>query len=263
MIVIKLGGAAGMDVQPLLQELARMEEPWVLVHGGNQELTQLQDRLGTPARFADSPGGNVSRLTDADTIAAMQMAYRGRINNDLVLQLQNLGCNAVGLSGIDGGLLRAQRKDAFRILVDGKKQIHRGDLSGRITEVNPAVLHALLDAGMRPVVTMPVWSTDGHAVNADGDRAAAAIANALGARQLVILSRVRGLLQDPEDDASLIHQLSREDLGLDQWAQGRFRMKLVAAEEALAGSVEQVVLGTSNRENPVSNALAGDATVIA
>lgn len=262
MIVIKLGGADGIDPQPLIDELAAVDEPWVLVHGGNAEMTTLQERLGTPARFVESPGGQVSRWTDGDAIAAMQMSYRGRINNDLVVRFQNAGCNAVGLSGVDGGLLRAERKDAIKVVEDGATRILRGGRTGRVTDVNTHLLTTLLDAGYRPVVTVPALSTDGHAVNVDGDRAAAAIAAALGARALVNLSRVPGLLADPEDASTLIPLLSVTDLDSDAHARGRFKMKLLSAREALDGGVPQVVLATSNTEAPIASALAGHGTVV-
>lgn len=263
MIVIKLGGAAGIDPQPLIDELAAMDEPWLLVHGGNDEMTRLQERLGTPARFIESPGGQTSRWTDDDAIAAMQMSYRGRINNDLVVRFQAVGCNAIGLSGVDGGLLRAERKDAIKAVEDGAVRILRGGRTGRVIAVNADLLRMLLDAGYRPVVTVPALSMDGHAVNVDGDRAAAVIAAALGARTLVNLSRVPGLLRDPDDPDSLVATLSATGLDSDAHAQGRFKMKLLSAREAIDGGVPRVVLATSNRDAPVANALDGHGTVIA
>jgi acetylglutamate/LysW-gamma-L-alpha-aminoadipate kinase len=203
-------------------------------------------------------------VTDLDTIADIQRAYRGRINNDLVLRLQRLGVNAVGLSGVDGRLLQAERKEAIRVVENGRKFILRDDYTGKVVSVNTALLRLLLDAGYRPVLTLPALASDGSAVNVDGDRAAAAIAAALGARDLLILSNVPGLLRDVQDPSTLIRLIPKAELASNQGvALDRMKKKLLGAEEALAGGVARVVLGTANRESPVQAALAGEGTVIA
>jgi acetylglutamate/LysW-gamma-L-alpha-aminoadipate kinase len=263
MIIVKLGGAVGIDPDPLIEELAALETPWVLVHGGNDELTRLSERLGHAPRFVTSPGGYESRVTDAETIAHIQMVYRGRINNDLVLRLQRRGVAAVGLSGVDGGLWRAARKDAIRVVEDGRQVVLRGDRTGRIHTINVALLQLLLSNGYRPVLTLPALADDGEAVNVDGDRAAAAVATALGADELVMLSNVPGLLRDADDAGTLIGRIPRAQLAdHDGFARGRFRKKMLAVREALDGGVARVVLATANTQRPLAAARAGRGTVI-
>ncbi len=263
MIVIKLGGSEGLDAQHLLEELASHDEPWVLVHGGNQELDALTRALGEEPEFLNSPSGHVSRRTTARTIDLIRMSYRGRINNDLVTRLQNLGVNAVGLSGIDGRILRARRKPAVRNVVNGKTMLVRDDMTGRVTGADPTLLNLLLDNGFRPVITIPALAETGEPVNVDGDRAAAAIAAALGARAVVNLSNVPGLLENPDDPTTLIRTVAHDALeDADNFAQGRFKKKIIAAREALDAGVPQIILATANREAPVSSALAGNGTVI-
>ncbi len=263
-LVVKLGGGAGLDVDAVLRDLASRAEPWVLIHGGNHELSETSKRLGHAPRFVTSPSGYTSRVTDLETIGIIQMVYRGRINNDLVLRLQRLGCNAVGLSGVDGRLWVAERKEAIRVVENGKKFLLRDDFTGKVISVNVALLRLLLDAGYRPVLTLPAITATGEAVNVDGDRAAAAVAAALGATDLVILSGVPGLLRDVNDASSLIPTIARaalqegHDVALD-----RMKKKLLGAQEALEGGVARVVLGSANRERPVADALAGIGTVIA
>ncbi|HUR62006.1 MAG TPA: [LysW]-aminoadipate kinase [Candidatus Thermoplasmatota archaeon] len=263
MLVVKLGGGKDLDPEPLLRDLAALQEPWVLVHGGNAELDDLTRRLGAEPRFVTSPSGHTSRVTDANTINLIQMSYRGRINNDLVLRLQRLGCNAVGLSGIDGRLLQAERKEAIRVVEGGRKFLLRDDLTGRVRTVNAALLRLLLDNGYRPVVTIPALAATGEAVNVDGDRAAAAIAAALGAHTLVVLSNVPGLLRDLNDPGSLIRTVSRDDLeGASSFAQGRFKKKVLGAREALEAGIPRVILGSAHGERPLQAALAGQGTVL-
>jgi acetylglutamate/LysW-gamma-L-alpha-aminoadipate kinase len=263
-LVVKLGGGANLDVDAVLRDLAALERPWVLVHGGNAELNDVSTKLGHTPRFVTSPGGYTSRVTDPETIRLIQMVYRGRINNDLVLRLQALGVNAVGLSGVDGRLWQAERKEAIRVVENGRKFLLRDDFTGKVVSVNTDLLRLLLDNGYRPVLTLPALASDGSAVNVDGDRAAAAVASALGAQDLVILSNVPGLLRDVNDPASLITSIKKSELESGQSvALDRMKKKLLGAEEALAGGVARVVLGSANRPTPVQDALAGQGTVIA
>lgn len=263
-LVVKLGGGSGLDVDAVLKDLAALQRPWVLVHGGNAELNEVSTKFGHTPRFVTSPSGYTSRVTDLETIRLIQMVYRGRINNDLVLRLQGLGVNAVGLSGVDGRLWQAERKEAIRVVENGRKFLLRDDHTGKVVQVNADLLRLLLANGYRPVLTLPALAADGVAVNVDGDRAAAAVAAALGAEDLVILSNVPGLLRDVGDPASLIPRIAKADLASGQSvALDRMKKKLLGAEEALAGGVSRVVLGSANRATPVQDALAGHGTVIA
>jgi acetylglutamate/LysW-gamma-L-alpha-aminoadipate kinase len=263
-LVVKLGGGANLDVDAVLRDLAALQRPWVLVHGGNAELNEVSEKLGHKPRFVTSPGGYTSRVTDLETVRLIQMVYRGRINGDLVLRLQALGVNAIGLSGVDGRLWQAERKEAIRVVENGRKFLLRDDYTGKVVRVNADLLRLLLAHGYRPVLTLPALASDGSAVNVDGDRAAAAVAAALGAQELVILSNVPGLLRDVNDPSSLITSIAKADLASGQSvALDRMKKKLLGAEEALAGGVGKVVLGSANRATPVQDALAGQGTVIA
>ena len=262
-IVVKVGGGAGIDVDAVLQDVAQRwknGEKLVLVHGASDETNQLSERLGIPPRFVTSVSGHVSRFTDEATLDAFAMAS-GKLNLRAVETLQRMGCNAVGLTGVDGRLLEGTRKDTIKAVVDGKKVMIRGDRTGTIETVNAGLLRLLLDHGYLPVVTVPAISTAGEAVNADADRAAAAIAVALGAESLVILSNVPGLLRDVADPSSLVARVPLAELAqAAALAQGRFKKKILGAEEALAGGVGRVAYATANREAPVSAALAGAGT---
>lgn len=263
-LVVKLGGAAGIDPQPLLEELAALDEPWVLVHGGNEELSDLSRRLGHEPRFVQSPSGHSSRVTDEATIDLIRMSYRGRINNDLVTRLQALGCPAVGLSGVDGGIWRATRKQAIRVVEGGRKFLLRDDRTGKIHTVNADLLRLLMDNGYRPVLTLPALADTGEAVNVDGDRAAAAVAAALHADDLVILSNVPGLLRDIDDPSSLVQTIPKDELtATSRFAQGRFRKEILGVDEALSGGVRRVVLATADHATPLAHARAGNGTVVA
>jgi len=267
MLVVKLGGAAGVDVDAVcgdLADLAGRGESWVLVHGGSHETNVVAEQLGHPPRFVTSVSGYTSRYTDTRTLEIFAMVYCGKINKGIVERLQRLGVNAVGLSGLDGRLLEGKRKGALKVREGGKTLLLRDDRTGKVERVNAPLLRQLLDAGYRPVVCPPAISDEGEAINVDGDRAAAKIAEALGADTLAILSDVPGLLRAFPDASSLIPELRASAVpdAAERYAQGRMRIKLLGAAEAIAAGVGRVILGDSRGAAPVRAALEGKGTVI-
>ncbi|HVL88099.1 MAG TPA: [LysW]-aminoadipate kinase [Candidatus Thermoplasmatota archaeon] len=260
-LVVKLGGAAGADPEPVLADLARRRD-WILVHGGSDDANRLGERLGHPPRFVQSPSGHASRFTDAQTLEIFTMAL-ANLNARLVASLRALGANAIGLSGADGGLLVARRKETVRAVENGKTVLLRGDHTGVVEDVNVALLSTLLSAGYAPVVTLPAVTREGVLVNADGDRVAARIASAMKAQTLVVLTNVPGLLERVDDPASLVPRFTRAEFDrYEAFAAGRMKKKLLGAREAIEGGVPRVVLASANVERPVEKALAGEGTVI-
>lgn len=262
MIVVKLGGAKGNAAGPVLDELADRDGEHLLVHGASAATDHLQRRLGQEPRHATSPSGHEYRVTDDDAIEALTMAAAWR-NRRIVAGLRRRGADAVGLSGVDAGVV-ARRKQGVRAQVEGRTIVVR-DRSGIIEDLDPIPVAAVLDAGRVPVLTLPAATREGEMLNVDADRIAARFAAELDAEALVLLTAVPGLLEDPDDATSRIDRLARSDLddATDDVAQGRFKRKLVAAREALDGGVPRVVIGPSERDDPIGGALSGDGTVIA
>jgi len=266
MLVIKVGGGQGISYEKVCSDLAELhvkKHPWLLVHGGSNETNVLATALGHPPRFVTSASGYESRYTDRATLEIFEMAYCGKVNKGIVERLQSLGVPAIGLAGLDGRLLAGPRKATLTIVEQGKKKVLRDDHTGKITSVNTELINLLYDAGYVLAVCPPAISDDHVAVNVDGDRAAARIAEALGAHDLVILSNVPGLLTDPEDESSLITHIAPSNLDrYFEYAKGRMKKKLMAVREALAGGVGRVVLGDARLAHPVQEALSGRGTVI-
>lgn len=262
MLVVKIGGAIGTGFENLAEDLKDYND-YVLVHGGSHEMNVVSEKMDTPPKFVTSVSGHVSRYTDEETLNVLKMVYSGKVNKSIVESMRLKGINAVGLTGIDGGLLRGKRKEAIRIVEKGKRKILRGDHTGKVEQVNVQLLRLLLDANYTPVITIPIEGLEGGALNADADRAAAAIAENLNADTLVILSNVPGLLKDPEDDSSLIENIPKAQLeNYMEFAQGRMKKKVLGATEAIAGGVARVILGSANQDKPLTTALAGKGTVI-
>lgn len=269
MLVIKLGGSRGIDTEAFVTDLAavvRGGEQVVFVHGGNKELDDLCERLGIPVRQVKSATGQVSRFTDAATMDAFLMAYAGRINKRLVERLQALGVNAVGLTAMDGRIASGRRKASIRIVEEGKAKMLHGDYAGSIETIDPTLPRLLAQNGYLPVLTPPAISTEGEAINVDGDKLAMELAVALGAEALLIFSNTPGLLADVNDEGSLVRHIpfagETDDAALSM-AQGRMKKKVLSAFNALKGGVGRVVFADGRVAEPVRRALRGEGTVIA
>lgn len=265
LIVIKVGGGRGIDIGPVVDEAASLIEagrPVVLVHGGSHETDAVSARLGHPARTITSPSGHTSRRTDRATLEIFEMVYCGKINKGVVERFRARGVDAVGLSGIDGGVWTGVRKPAIRAVEDGRTVIVRDDLSGRVESVDAGLLRLLLGDGRTPVLTPPAVTRDGVAINVDADRAAAATAAALGAGTLLLLSNVPGVLVDPDDRSTVIDRVDDPE-HVRRAARGRMKNKVLAAEEALAGGVGRVIIGSARVDGAIGRALAGAGTVFA
>ncbi len=261
MMVVKVGGAEGINYDLVLKDLAGYKNV-VLVHGGSSELNKISTRLGRPPKMVTSASGYESRRTDKETLEIFNMVYCGKMNKTIVEKLQQLGVNAVGLSGIDGRLLVGKRKNII-IVENGKKKIIRDDYTGKIEEVNVELIRLLLDNGFMPVISPPALSRNNEAINVDGDRVAAIMASSLKAEVLVILSNTPGLLKDVDDEKSLVREIKKENIDdYLQFAQRRMKKKIMGAIEALEQGVGKVIFGDARIENPISKALEGQGTVI-
>jgi [amino group carrier protein]-L-2-aminoadipate 6-kinase len=268
LLVIKIGGAQGIGehLAALAADIAgcaRDGNQVVVVHGGSAEADRLGHRLGVPPRRITSPGGHVSRYSDRETMDVVVMAMAGAVNTALTLALQGHGLPAVGLSGTDGGLLRGTRKQAIRSVEGGRTKVIRDDFSASISAVNTPLLMLLLDAGYVPVICPLVLSEAGEACNADADRAAGAIARAIGADALVLLTNVPGLLRDAANPGTLLTHVTLELADrYEVVAAGRMKAKYQAAVETARGGVGRAIIADARRDRPVSCALAGEGTVI-
>lgn len=199
--VIKYGGAAmnenGLTAQ-VMQDIVLMHcvgiRP-VIVHGGGPEISDLMKRLGKQPQFV-----NGLRVTDAETMELVEMALTGKTNPRLVALIQQQGGRAIGLSGKDGGLIRARKLES---------DVDLGFV-GEVDAVQPEVLLSVLEAGYIPVVSPIGMGADGASYNLNADFAAGALAGALGATKFILMTDVPGVLSDPEDPTSLISELTRE-----------------------------------------------------
>lgn len=268
MIVIKVGGAAGIS-QSLsllardLKSLIDAGDQVVLVHGGSAEVDALGERLGVPMRYITSPSGVRSRYTDNATMEALIMAMAGRVNTELVRQLQVAGVKAAGITAISGGVFSGERKTAIRSVEGPKVKVIHDDLSATLTRVDTALLERLLSGGYLPVVCPLVLARGGEVCNIDADRAAAALATALRADQLILLSNVPGFLKDVGDPGSLVRRMSAEEAeSCEKLASAGMKRKLAAAVSAVRSGVKRAVIADARVEAPATRAIRLEGTVI-
>jgi acetylglutamate/LysW-gamma-L-alpha-aminoadipate kinase len=266
MLVIKIGGGAAIGeggYGNFAEDLAQIDEPVVIVHGGNAEFSDLSRKLGMPPRMITSSSGRVTRYTDAPTMDAMLMAYCGKVNKRLVATLRAAGVNAVGLSAIDGGIATGRRKPVLRGNEDGKPKILRDDHAGTLQAVDTALVSLLLGNGYVPVLTPPALGEEGVPINVDGDKLALELATALGADGLLFFSDTPGLLRDRDNEST---QIAEIDAGQPEAALaaagGRMLVKVEAALGAVERGVGRVVFADGRRANPIRAALAGEGTTI-
>lgn len=268
LIVVKLGGSAGIDWTSILDEIASLwpAQPIIFVHGANAALDAFIRSQGKEPRLVTSASGQTSRFTNQETMDDFLAVYAGRTNKRLVEALQARGVDAVGLSGIDGGVARGVRHEALRVVENGKSKVLRGDYSGSLTEINSRLLSLLLENGYLPVVTPPALSIGGEAINVDGDKLAMRLAITLQVRALVILSNTRGLLADLDAPDSLIQNVNLTDDAATTRAlaaaHGRMKKKVLAGMEAVRQGVPSVVFGDARIANPITAALQGKGTVL-
>jgi acetylglutamate/LysW-gamma-L-alpha-aminoadipate kinase len=266
MLVVKIGGAAGNNMDTVCADIAALVKEGtqvVLVHGGSDETNAVSEKMGHPPKFITSPSGFTSRYTDRETLEIFAMVTAGKINTILVERLQRLGVNAFGLSGVDGRLMEAKRKEAVRAVENGRVRMLHDDHTGTIQTVNAALLKTLLGAGLTPVVAPLAISPEGVALNVDADRAAAMVAGALKAESLILLTNVPGLMRRFPDESTLMPRIERAKLeDALQYAEGRMKKKVLGASEALGQGVGQVVFADSRVDTPIHSAWAGKGTVI-
>jgi acetylglutamate/LysW-gamma-L-alpha-aminoadipate kinase len=260
-VVVKVGGAAGVDADPVLDELAQRRD-CILVHGGSAEVDRWERALGRTPEFYTSPSGVVSRKTDSAHLEVVILALAGAVQTALVSGMARRGVRALGLSGVDAGLLRARRKEGARAQVGERVVRVADDRSGSIESVDARLLELLMSESILPVVGPPAVTPEGQVLNVDADRVASAVAVAIHAEALVLLTNVSGLLRNPPDPASRISYVGAGDVeGILPLALGRMRKKVLAAREALAGGVPRVAISRAGVPGPIAHALAGGGTL--
>ena len=264
MITIKIGGSVVDGLHPsIIADLKKVSEneKVILVHGGGKEVTKISEALGKEQKFIVSPGGIKSRFTDKETAEIFTMVMSGKINKMIVGMLQKNGINAVGLSGVDGKIIQAERKKKLIVINEkGRKMAIDGGYTGKIQEVNTDLIKLMLDKGYVPVISPIAISEEFDFLNVDGDRAAAYVAGKMKSDKILFLTNVNGLLMDDKLVTKLTLAEAKEILPKIGFGMEK---KILAATEALEMGVKEALVANGQKENPISAAISHDnCTVI-
>ncbi|MBO5068495.1 MAG: acetylglutamate kinase [Clostridia bacterium] len=233
-VVVKYGGNAMINQQLKEQVMEDIVLLWligvkvVLVHGGGPEISELMAKLGKKPEFVDG-----LRVTDKETVDIVQMVLAGKVNKSLVNFLEKKGGKAMGISGMDGGLIQAKMKDV------------RLGYVGDITKINIDCVEDLLQKGYIPVISTIGCDGDGNAYNINGDTAAARIAGALKAERLIMMTDIAGLLKDKDDPSTLIPEVTisqANKLMADGVVQGGMIPKVKCCIDAIGHGVKNVII---------------------
>lgn len=263
MIIVKIGGGSGINIEGVIGDLAGIGEKFIIVHGANAIRDRLANDLGREKRVITSAKGYTSVYSDEGLVDLMMMAYAGLRNKRIVELCHQKGINAVGLSGLDGKAVRGRRNKGIRVEEGGKKKILR-DFSGKPEEINQSFLEMLLDAGYVPVLTVPIIDENNVAINTENDDVVRVLQESMRADTVINLIEAPGFLEDKDDEASVISRISPEELeGREGQVEGRMKRKMLAVRKLFEQGATRVIIADGRTEHPVSDALAGKGTVIA
>lgn len=265
--VIKFSGKATEDrevLASLTEEIGLLHEVGIrvcVVHGGGKQLTELAERLGVVQRVVAG-----RRVTDDETLELAKMVFRGKINTEILSQFRRRGIHAVGLSGIDGGVVKAVRrqpKDHYNQKTGETETIDFGNV-GDVVEIDATLIETMLDSGYLPVISSLGADDDGLIFNINADTIAAEMAVALVAEKLVLITDVNGIYLDAKDPETKLSRLTADE-AIDLINSGRASDGMVPKLENLADIVRRGVgsahvIGCSVRNSILAEVFTDEGT---
>ncbi len=262
--VVKLSGKVTEDqdqLNSLAEEITLCQQVGIhiaVIHGGGKQLTAIAERLGIEQRLV-----NGRRVTDADTLEVAKMVFAGQINMDILSALRRAGSETVGLSGVDGNIINAKRREIQNVLNQETGEVEAIDFGhvGDIVDINVRLIKLLLDNGYIPVVSSLGADEQGNVYNINADTIAAEIAVHLKAEKLVILTDVDGILTDRNDSSSRISRLTVEDadrLVKEKIVSSGMLPKLAAIAHLIRRGVRSAHIINGSRRNALLNEVFTD-----
>ncbi|MBU1089823.1 [LysW]-aminoadipate kinase [Patescibacteria group bacterium] len=269
MLIFKFGGGVGIDLESLSKNAAKLQKEFgeriIIVVGANAELSRIQKERGVEPKMITSERGEKSRFTDSATLELLKEVYGGTAEEVAEL-IRKSGGEAVAQIASKDNLILAKRHDRMRILEDGKVKVIDGDLTGSIQKVDVAAIRKILDSKKILVLTPPAATKDFSTnskkkieVNVDGDKIASRIAVELKAEKLIFFSNTSGLLQNVNDETSLVSEIPTWQA--NEFAIGRMKKKVLAAKRAIEAGVGEVIFADGRiGKDPIDSALKGVGT---
>jgi acetylglutamate/LysW-gamma-L-alpha-aminoadipate kinase len=262
MIIVKIGGGSSINIPGVIEDLAGLNERFIIVHGANALRDKLADDLDQPKQVLTSVKGYTSVYSDEKLLDVMMMAYAGLRNKRIVELCQQNGINAVGLTGLDGKAVQGARNKGIRVYQGKKLKIIR-DFSGKPRSVNAPLLHLLLENGYVPVLTVPIIDEFNTAINTENDDVVRVLQRALQAHTVINLIEAPGFMAYPDDAQSLIKTIRAAELeAREQRVEGRMKRKVLAIRKLFEHGASKVIIADGRSKHPIHDALAGRGTVI-
>lgn len=263
MIVIKIGGGKTINIEGIVNDIAEMKgETFLIIHGANAYRDELAEKLSYEKKVLSSVSGYSSVFSDDDAIDIQLMAYAGVRNKRIVELFQQKELNAIGLTGLDGRLVQGERNKGIRIRENNKLRIVR-DNSGKPRTINEKLLNTLFENNFIPVVTVPITDENGRAINSENDDILAVFQKQLKAEKIIQFIEAPGLLENKDDENSLISNITKEELlKKEEQTEGRMKRKLHALNKLFEESNSTVIIADGRTESPLKNALEGKGTII-
>jgi acetylglutamate/LysW-gamma-L-alpha-aminoadipate kinase len=262
MMIIKIGGGSEINIKCIIADLADQEEQFIIVHGANALRDDLAVKLNIQKNVITSVRGYSSVLSDENVIDLQMMAYAGLRNKRIVELCQQHGINAIGLSGLDGKIIKGQRNQGIRVKEDSKIKLIR-DFSGKPQSINTNLLNLLLSNGYTPVLCVPIIDENNFAINSENDDIVRVLQEAIKADTIIQFIEAPGFLNNPDDPTSVVPKITRTELlQREDQVEGRMKRKMLALRQLFESGAAKVIITDGRTEHPLKDAMAGKGTVI-
>ena len=262
MTIIKIGGGKTINIEAIISDLVNIEDEFIIVHGANSLRDELAKKLRYEKQILVSASGYSSVYSDSEALDIMMMSYSGLRNKRIVELCQQIGINAIGLTGVDGKLIEGKRNRGIRVKENEKLRIVR-DFSGKPKSINTNLLKLLLNNGYTPIITVPIIDENSYAISSENDDIVALLKEKLDADTIVHLIEAPGFLNDANDPKSLLKTISRNELE-EKEAQvtGRMKRKMKALIKLFETGETSVYICDGRIKNPITKAFSGEGTII-
>ena len=262
MTIIKIGGGESLNIQAIISDLTNLEDDFIIVHGANALRDEVAKKLDYEKQVLVSASGYSSVFSDEKALDIMMMTYSGLRNKRIVEMCQQVGINAVGLTGVDGKMIEGKRNKGIRVKENVKLRIVR-DFSGKPKIINVNLLKLLISNGYVPVLTVPIIDENNFAISSENDDIVALLKNSLEAEKVIQLIEAPGFLDDANDPNSVVKSISRAELEKrEAQVDGRMKRKMKALIKLFESGNTTVYICDGRIENPITNALNGGGTII-
>ncbi len=262
MTIIKIGGGKDINLESIIRDLSNLEGDFIIVHGANALRDEVAKKLNYEKEVLVSASGYSSVFSDEEALDIMMMSYSGLRNKRIVEMCQQVGINAIGLTGIDGKLIEGKRNRGIRVKENGKLRMVR-DFSGKPKNINVTLLKLLISNGYVPVLTVPIIDENNFAISSENDDIVALLKSSLDAERVIQLIEAPGFLDDANNPDSMVKTISQTELEIrEAQVDGRMKRKMKALIKLFESGKTSVYICDGRIENPITNALNGGGTLI-